>query len=103
MDTTLDVSSQSQPTTRTTGTNRPWRLTPLRLLAWLFLVAMSILFIVPFLWMLSTSLKDVRELFGTNWIPKHFVFKNYVDAFSFGMWPQWTLNTVIITFVSVIG
>lgn len=103
MATTLDVSSKSQPAASAARPNRPWRLSPLRLLAWLLLVGMSILFIVPFLWMLSTSLKDVRELFGTNWIPEHFVFQNYVDAFSYGMWAQWTLNTVIITFVSVVG
>ena len=73
------------------------------LLAWLFLASLSILFLVPFAWMLSTSLKDFRELFGTHWIPERIAWGNYREAFTFGMWPRWLLNTVIITAVSVVG
>jgi ABC-type glycerol-3-phosphate transport system permease component len=73
------------------------------LLAWLFLFGLSILFLVPFFWMLSTSLKDVRDLFDPSWIPERIAWENYRDAFSFGLWRQWTTNTVIITAVSVFG
>lgn len=74
-----------------------------RLIAWLILAGIAILWIVPFLWMVSTSLKTPQDLFGTNWIPNPIAWENYVDAFSFGMWRQWLINTVIITLVSVIG
>jgi ABC-type glycerol-3-phosphate transport system permease component len=40
---------------------------------------------------------------GTNWIPRRLAFENYVDAFSFGLWPQWTFNTVVITLFSVVA
>ena len=73
------------------------------LLAWLFLAALSTLFLIPFLWMFSTSLKDFSELFKTNWIPERIVWSNYREAFSFGMWGRWTLNTVIITAIAVVG
>jgi multiple sugar transport system permease protein len=69
----------------------------------LLLIGISILFIIPLLWMISTSLKEAQDLVGTHWIPTRLAWENYVDAFSFGMWPQWTLNTVIITLASVIG
>lgn len=69
----------------------------------LLLLGVSILFIIPLLWMISTSLKEAQDLVGTRWIPTRLAWENYVDAFSFGMWPQWTLNTVIITVTSVIG
>jgi multiple sugar transport system permease protein len=74
-----------------------------RLVAFLLLIAVSVLFIVPFLWMVSTSLKEPSDLAGMNWIPQRFAWENFRDAFSFGMWPQWTSNTLIITIVSVIG
>jgi multiple sugar transport system permease protein len=74
-----------------------------KLLALLLLVGISILFIIPLLWMISTSLKEAQDLAGIRWIPSRLAWENYVDAFSFGMWPQWTLNTVIITVLSVIG
>ena len=76
---------------------------PGRLIAWLILAAMSILFVVPFLWMISTSLKDFHDLQGANWMPNPVTWENYSRAFSFGMWGQWTINTVIITAVAVFG
>src|SRR5215211_9501449 len=74
-----------------------------KVIAFLLLLGISILFIIPLLWMISTSLKEAQDLVGTRWIPTRLAWENYVDAFSFGMWPQWTLNTVIITVLSVIG
>lgn len=83
-----------------------WKIPRLNLgqiLAWLILISVSILFIVPLLWMISTSLKEPSDLIGFRWIPRRIAWENYINAFSFGMWPRWTLNTVIITFTSVIG
>jgi multiple sugar transport system permease protein len=74
-----------------------------KVIALLLLLGISILFIIPLLWMISTSLKEAQDLVGARWIPTRLAWENYVDAFSFGMWPQWTLNTVIITVFSVIG
>ena len=74
-----------------------------KIITLLLLLGVSILFIIPLLWMISTSLKEAQDLVGTRWIPTRLAWENYVDAFSFGMWPQWTLNTVIITVSSVIG
>lgn len=79
------------------------RLTPGKLVAWLILLGVSMLFIVPLLWMISTSLKDSSDLVGFRWIPRRFAWENYRDAFSFGLWPQWTFNTIVITTVSVVG
>src|SRR5919106_5796800 len=74
-----------------------------KVISLLLLLGISILFIIPLLWMISTSLKEAQDLVGTRWIPTRLAWENYIDAFSFGMWPQWTLNTVIITVLSVIG
>jgi multiple sugar transport system permease protein len=69
----------------------------------LILTGISVLFIIPLLWMVSTSLKEPSDLVGFRWIPTRLAWENYRDAFSFGMWPRWTMNTVIITVVSVVG
>jgi ABC-type glycerol-3-phosphate transport system permease component len=86
----------------------PWSklLSPGNLIAWLLLAGMSYLFLVPFIWMISTSLKDVSELGNPDWIPSRLAWENYLDAFSFpsyAIWGTWTLNTIIITAVSVVG
>jgi ABC-type glycerol-3-phosphate transport system permease component len=73
------------------------------IVAWLFLFSMSILFLVPFVWMFSTSLKDLSELGSTSWIPERLAWDNYRIAFSFGSWGRWLFNTLFITFTGVIG
>ena len=79
------------------------RLAGVDLAAWLALASISALFLVPFLWMLSTSLKDFSELFNNRWLPTRLAWENYAQAFSFGRWPRWALNTVVIALASVLG
>ena len=73
------------------------------IIAWLFLFSLSILFLVPFVWMLSTSLKDLTELGSSSWVPQRLAWDNYRTAFSFGQWVRWLFYKVLITFVSVMG
>lgn len=74
-----------------------------KVLGFLLLSFITVLFIVPFIWMVSTSLKAPEELRGIVWLPERLAFENYEAAFSFGMWPQWFANTAIITFFGTIG
>ncbi len=67
------------------------------------LTSLTILFLIPFFWMVSTSLKSPYELQGIVWFPEKLAFENYEAAFSFGMWPEWFANTIIITVAGVIG
>lgn len=82
---------------------RQIRFTPLRFLACLVLAGLSVLWITPLFWMISTSLKTPQDLFGNRWIPNPVAWHNYVDAFSFGMWDRWWINTIIITLISMFG
>lgn len=85
------------------GRWRIFTMDPFEWISWLGLIAICFLFLAPLGWMISTSLKDHWELQGNNWIPEYLAWQNYVDAFSFGMWGRWALNTVILTVVAVIG
>lgn len=76
---------------------------PGRLLAWLVLIGLSVLFLVPFVWMLSTSLKPTDELYAANWIPRQPTWENYRLAFGYGAWGAWTLNSVTVTALAVLG
>jgi multiple sugar transport system permease protein len=65
----------------------------------------SALMLLPFILMLSTSLKTEAELLEPVFriIPKHFAFANYITAMQRGDWPLYFWNSFLITFVSVIG
>lgn len=76
---------------------------PLEWLAWLVLIGLAVLFLTPLVWMISTSLKTPADLRGIQWLPEPLAWNNYVDAFSFGMWARWALNTVTLTVFSVVA
>lgn len=93
-----DIKVRESPLRSRQVNNAIWRT-----LAWLMLAGIAILFIVPLVWMISTSLKDSSELINPAFIPNRLAFENYTDAFSYGLWVQWTANTVIITLGNVLG
>jgi multiple sugar transport system permease protein len=74
-----------------------------RALAWLLLVGITALWLVPFAWMVSTALKEPYDLMSKSWIPSRLAWENFSYAFGYGMWDKWTMNTVIITLISVVG
>jgi len=97
-----------QPTETQGAQTAPRQRTPTRfslgsLLAWLTLAGLAVLWLTPLVWMISTSLKTPQDLFGFRWIPDPIAWHNYIDAFSFGMWNRWAINTVIITLISMAG
>lgn len=62
----------------------------------------SVFMILPFLWMISASLKAEHEIFGfpIKWIPETFYWSNYVDVWTkipFHLYYFNTLKIVIIT------
>ncbi|MCJ7842348.1 carbohydrate ABC transporter permease [Lederbergia sp. NSJ-179] len=74
-------------------------------LAHFILIIASIFFIVPFIWLVSTSLKPITQIFTfpPEWIPKPFRFQNYIDAMSYIPFFTYLKNTVVITILSTIG
>jgi multiple sugar transport system permease protein len=91
------------------GMRRPWwkRYTPGEFTAFVVLALISVTWIIPFLWMLATSLKSAQELVGTNFWPRNPTLEPYITAFfgfdRFEKWVQWFWNTAVITVVSVVG
>ncbi|MCL5773709.1 MAG: carbohydrate ABC transporter permease [Firmicutes bacterium] len=72
---------------------------------YLLLIGGSILFLIPFIWMLSTSFKTLEDVWvlPPQWIPKPFIWKNYFKALTVLPFFKYTINTVIITVSCIIG
>ena len=68
------------------------------------LVIATIVSIVPFLYILSTSIKDTRSLFSypPEWIPDQFFWGNYEKLLQETPFLNWTLNTFMIGLVITI-
>ena len=102
MATTVTLNKQAQASRRS-WTSMFRGMSTGSYVVWILLILLSITFLIPLFWMISTSLKAPSDLVGVKWIPERLAWENYRDAFSFGMWPQWTWNTIVITVMGVIG
>lgn len=77
----------------------------LRLTRHLIMIYFSILFLMPILWMISTSLKTPEQIFsaGLRWIPNPIAFENYISAFRFVNLLSAFKNTLLLAIINVIG
>jgi len=73
----------------------------------LVLIALSAVMVIPFFWMVSTSLKirGTEFVFPPVWIPRPALWSNYYTAiFDSGLpFPGFLWNTVIITAANMVG
>ena len=67
--------------------------------------ALAIATIMPFVWMLLTSVKDMSDIFvyPPKWLPTNFRFRNYVDAFEAAPFGRFYLNSFIVSATVTIG
>lgn len=77
----------------------------LRTLAYIILIIGSISMLLPFFWMISTSLKTPAEAVAQPpvWIPNVLQFSNYARALQVAPFGRYFINSVIITSISTIG
>ncbi len=61
--------------------------------------------IAPFLWMLSTSLKDLNDIFvyPPKWLPSKFHFENFTRAFQAAPFGRYYLNSIFVAVTVTIG
>jgi ABC-type glycerol-3-phosphate transport system permease component len=80
-----------------------WRANFGRLLLYLVLIIGAVLAIVPFFWMVSTSLMTLGETINRQWLPKVPQLSNYQQAWVQANFAKYFLNTVIITATTITG
>lgn len=69
------------------------------------LIIFGILSLVPFVWMVATSLKGPTEVFSPtpNLIPKAWRWENYTEAFEQVPFARFYFNSVLVTTLRVVG
>lgn len=72
---------------------------PLKCLEYVVLGLMIIIFVFPFIWMLSTSLKTTAEAIQIppTIIPNEFIFENYLKGWNSGPFFRYLGNSIFIT------
>lgn len=76
-----------------------------RVLRYILMVVLSVIFLIPLVWIISTSLKTQGQVFAYPpiWIPKPIMWSNYVEALDRAPLLRWLGNTAIITAFAITG
>jgi multiple sugar transport system permease protein len=73
--------------------------------AYILLAIGGVFALVPFIWMLSTSLKTREQLFvfPPEWIPDPIVWQNYVQAWLALPFTNMLINSIFVTVLAMVG
>ncbi|UPQ85156.1 carbohydrate ABC transporter permease [Ignavigranum ruoffiae] len=75
------------------------------ILRYVLLTLGGILMVIPFYWMLATSLKSPGEVaqIPPTWLPKSWLFSNYAKALKTAPFARYFLNSLFVTTITTVG
>lgn len=70
-----------------------------RVISYTVVTGISVILLIPFFWMISSSLKPLDEIFNwpPQWIPRPPRWNNYIDAWNALPFSRFFINTIFIT------
>ena len=68
--------------------------------AYTWLILLSITTALPFIWMISTSLKPRPEIFYFRFFPLEPTIKNYIDVLTRWQYGTWFFNSIVVTLIT---
>ncbi|MCU0484651.1 MAG: carbohydrate ABC transporter permease [Anaerolineales bacterium] len=92
------MNKTTLPTTRFTSNRKTTQV-----ILYAILLSGAVMAVVPFFWMISTSLMTLGETINRQYLPKIPQFANYVEAWSEAKFDKYFVNSVIITLTTVAG
>ncbi|WP_442574609.1 carbohydrate ABC transporter permease [Microbacterium sp. F51-2R] len=102
-----DVAEEQSPPPVDGKTLTPARRVA-RIVGYTVLVLAAVALLMPFFWMVMSSLKSANEVFSVpiKWFPETFVWSNYVEIWTESDMLTWIRNTlvlaVVVTFLQVL-
>ncbi|TDE12675.1 carbohydrate ABC transporter permease [Jiangella asiatica] len=100
--TRLDSEAAPEPRATRTPVRRRRKITPVKVLIWVALILATLIFIYPFIWLLSASFKPRGEVFDNKLIPETFTFDNYLNVWQEAPMALWLWNTVLVTVLAAV-
>jgi ABC-type glycerol-3-phosphate transport system permease component len=97
------MANNVSTTHQATASSKPRRVDIGRVLTYVILSIGVVIVIVPFLWMISTSLMTLGEATGRAILPKVPQWDNYSEAWEDAKFSEYFVNSVIVTAITVGG
>ena len=79
------------------------RFRPGRLFVYLALAVGSVVMAFPFVWMLLSSFKSLREIFRFNFWPQVWTLANYQEVILNTQFPRWFMNSLVVAGISTVS
>jgi len=76
---------------------RPWSDVAMRIGYIALLIGFTVLFVYPFLWLISASLKPGAEVFSSSLLPDPIMWSNYGELFERRPVLSWTWNSILVS------
>jgi multiple sugar transport system permease protein len=67
---------------------------------WVVLIFFTIIFVYPFIWLISASLKPGAEVFSSDLIPDPVMWENYANLWNTQPIAQWAWNSVLVSILA---
>ena len=80
-----------------------WKILVNKILVYVFLILGAFVSLVPFVWMLSTSLKSLGEAMTSKFFPSELHFENYAIAWERALFSKYFINSLSITLITLAG
>ncbi len=81
-----------------------------KIFSYIVLSLVTVTMVAPFLWMITTSLKEPGEVFEAfkeewwrDWIPMNFVWENYVKAWKVVPFARFYFNSIFVSIITTFG
>lgn len=94
-----DITESSQPRRVAGGFSDRSML----VLTYLLLMLGAVVMIVPFLWMLATSLKPASEIYQGRFFPQAPTLENYGTVLFSTSLPSWYFNSLVVALISTVS
>src|SRR5215203_5669300 len=102
-----NIASTARELSRPVALERPARArikprSMSRILVYSALIGLAMVFSLPFVWLVLTSLKPPAEVFSPEWLPHPVTFENYQDVFRFAPVERWLRNSFMVATLGVV-
>ena len=88
---------------KTKSPRKAIKIKPGRIAIYAILIVGVVVAILPFFWMVSTSLMTIGETINRQWVPKVLQFENFVIAWNEADFSKYFYNSVRITAITLTG
>jgi len=74
-----------------------------KIATYVILILGAMISLIPFVWMISTSLKSLGEALGSSFFPSELHFENYVEAWERARFSEYFINSIITAVITLTG